>query len=110
MISVIIARAVGSALDIDTWLMSCRVLGRGVEQVALNLLVAHARARGLTHLTGRYIPTAKNGLVRDHYEKLRFTKVDDNSLGTTTWHCDVAAYVDADVPIKVADRQDSAAA
>ena len=103
MISVVIAREIGRTLEIDTWLMSCRVLGRQVEQVVLNLLMGHAKSRGLDKVAGRYIPTAKNGIVRDHYQNLGFTKVSMSDSGDTVWHCDVAGYVDVDVPIQIAD-------
>jgi FkbH-like protein len=58
---------------IDTWLMSCRVLGRGVEVTMLNILAAQAAALGAARLIGDYRPTAKNAMVRDHYEKLGFS-------------------------------------
>jgi FkbH-like protein len=57
---------------IDTWLMSCRVLKRGMEQFVLNTLAAAARERGLARLVGEYLPTAKNALVKDHYRALGF--------------------------------------
>jgi FkbH-like protein len=74
MIAVLILRCVGEAALIDTWLMSCRVLGRKVEDAALALLVEHARAFGATTLLGQFVPSAKNGMVATHYEKLGFTK------------------------------------
>ena len=95
MISVIIGRpAADGALEIDTWLMSCRVLGRRVEQMALRELLAQARARGATRLTGRYIPTPRNGMVKDHYEKLGFTKIGVEAEDTL-WSLDVAHEVAA---------------
>ena len=60
-------------IRIDTWLMSCRVLGRQMEEETLNLVVAQARSLGAERLIGVYKPTAKNGMVRDHYQKLGFT-------------------------------------
>jgi FkbH-like protein len=85
LISVLLARAEGSALIIDTWLMSCRVLKRGVEQVLLNNVVAAARERGLTELIGEYIPTAKNVLVKHHYESLGFMQMEADENGRTLW-------------------------
>jgi FkbH-like protein len=58
---------------IDTWLMSCRVLGRGVESATLNLVAKNAARLGATTLFGEYRPTAKNGMVANHYEQLGFT-------------------------------------
>lgn len=60
-------------IRIDTWLMSCRVLGRRMEEETLNLVVRQARALGAERLIGVYRPTAKNGMVRAHYQKLGFT-------------------------------------
>jgi len=57
---------------VDTWLVSCRVLGRGVEEVTLNLVTAAAQRLGARRLLGEHRPTAKNGIVREHYQKLGF--------------------------------------
>ncbi len=62
--------------NIDTWLMSCRVLGRKVEEAVLNVLCSEARRRGINQLIGTYIPTERNALVEDHYAKLGFLPVD----------------------------------
>ena len=74
MISVVICRpARRGAWEIDTWLMSCRVLGRRVEQMVLREILDHARPRGVERLIGRYRPTARNAMVQDHYAKLGFS-------------------------------------
>jgi FkbH-like protein len=66
---------------IETWLMSCRVLGRQVEVATLTLLAQEARKLGARQLIGEYIPTKKNGIVQDHYVKLGFTVVCTNATG-----------------------------
>jgi predicted enzyme involved in methoxymalonyl-ACP biosynthesis len=71
--------------DIDTWLMSCRVLGRKVEEMVLSEVLAHAARRGVTRLVGRYAPTDRNALVKDHYAKLGFTPIGELEDGTTVW-------------------------
>ena len=70
---------------IETWLMSCRVLGRQVEEATLNLLTAQARCLGVARLIGEYRPTAKNGMVRDHYARLGFAPLSATPEGTTRW-------------------------
>jgi FkbH-like protein len=75
LISVLLAKIEGEALDIDTWLMSCRVLKRNVERFLLDHLCGLAAARGLRVLRGRYLPTPKNALVKDHYPNLGFRLV-----------------------------------
>jgi FkbH-like protein len=85
LISVLLARVEGQSLVLDTWLMSCRVLKRGVERLLLNHVVRVARERGLKLLVGEYIPTPKNGLVRDHYPTLGFTHADASTQEVSRW-------------------------
>jgi FkbH-like protein len=85
LISVLLAREDGDALVIDTWVMSCRVLKRGVERLLLNSLAAYARSRGLGSIVGEYIPTQKNGLVRDHYRNLGFSPMGNHQAGPSRW-------------------------
>ena len=59
----VIARAQGEALHVDSWVMSCRVLGRRVEEATLDILAGLARARGCRRLIGEYRATAKNAMV-----------------------------------------------
>lgn len=77
---------------IDTWLMSCRVLGRQVETATLALLVERAAALGARRLIGEYLPTKKNKLVEDHYGKLGFTRTTVHDNGRSTHILDVATY------------------
>jgi FkbH-like protein len=88
LISVILLRKQRDALAIDTWLMSCRVLQRGVEQFARNELVDLCRGARCVRLLGTYIPTAKNSLVVDHYTKLGFSPVGSNGA-ETNWELKV---------------------
>jgi FkbH-like protein len=103
-ISVIIADKAGEAWTIDTWLMSCRVLGRRVQEAALAHLVAAAAAEGATHVIGRYIPSAKNRMVAEHYSTLGFTLVETTAAGETVWRLDVADYAGQDLPMRIEDR------
>jgi FkbH-like protein len=77
---------------IDTWLMSCRVLGRQVEQATMNLLVECASEAGAQTLIGEYRVTAKNGMVQQHYEKLGFTQIPAHEDGVTTWRRAIADF------------------
>lgn len=60
-------------LFVDTWFMSCRVLKRGMEHFTLNTVVAYAKQHGFKRIIGEYIPTPKNGMVAEHYDRLGFT-------------------------------------
>lgn len=102
MISVVICRPAGdSEWGIDTWLMSCRVLGRRVEEVVLQEILVAAREAGIRTLTGRYIPTDRNKLVEQHYAKLGFTQTGSEPGGTTCWSLDVASAPVVDVPMVI---------
>jgi FkbH-like protein len=85
LISVLFARVESDSLIIDTWLMSCRVLKRGVEALLLNDLVGHMAQHGLGRVVGEYVPTAKNGLVRGHYQSLGFAHIGGDTGEHTLW-------------------------
>ena len=61
--------------DIDTWLMSCRVLRRDVEKFMLDCLIDAARAAGIQKIRGQYLRTEKNGQVADLFPTLGFDTV-----------------------------------
>jgi len=67
---VLIAAPEGDGLRVDTWLMSCRVLGRRLDEVMFGALVRYAAENRYTHIMGEYIPTAKNSQVADLYTRL----------------------------------------
>ena len=74
-IGIVIGRKNGAGeMALDTWLMSCRVLGRGVEKATLNIVAEEARRLGATALRGSYRATSKNEMVRDHYPSLGFVE------------------------------------
>ena len=112
MIAVLIARRSEHqgepAFDIDTWLMSCRVLGRKVEEAMLRELALAAHAASVRWIVGRYIPTAKNGMVKEHYAKLGFEACPagtEGAAGETAWLLDVAAYQAPELPMTVERHQ-----
>ncbi len=101
MISVIICRKSGSDWHIDTWLMSCRVLGRRVENAVLQELLGHARRRGILRIIGAYRPTARNKLVEDHYAKLGFALIEKGEDGTDLWQLEVRSAPAVAIPMVV---------
>jgi len=78
-------------LNLETWLMSCRVLGRGVEEAVANVLFAEARRRNVNLIRGEYIRTAKNEMVEDFYSKLGFCRERATSE-TSYWSKPVEEY------------------
>jgi len=79
LISVVIGRKSGRTMAIDTWLMSCRVLKRQVEEAVLNELVRLAVLRDCDRLEGIYLPSAKNEMVRDFYSRMGFTLISEDA-------------------------------
>lgn len=79
------------ALDIILWLMSCRVLKRDMEYAMMDTLVEKCQERRIHTLYGYYYPTAKNGMVRDFYEKQGFKKISEDNLGNAVWRFDIQA-------------------
>lgn len=101
LIAVVIAAPAGAALEIDTLLMSCRVLGRGVEALILAELARLALEAGKSQVLGRYEASARNGMVADLYPRLGFDAVAGAPEGETRWTADAAALTAPGVPIQV---------
>lgn len=79
LIAVVIGRVAEEGIfEIDTWLMSCRVLKRQVEEEVLNEIVRLARQNHCRLIKGVYLPTAKNKMVAELYPKFGFRLVDSN--------------------------------
>jgi FkbH-like protein len=73
LIAALLLRQQGQDLAIHTWVMSCRVLARGVEEFTANLILRDSQRRGATRILGRFVPSAKNQLVAGLYPRLGFT-------------------------------------
>jgi FkbH-like protein len=104
LISVVVLEQQQDTLIIRDWLMSCRVLARGVEQFLMNHVVAEARQLGLTSVIGEYIPTAKNGMVRDFFQQFGFTRL---STPGDKWMLNVSEYQRQDAFIQLAQSAGS---
>lgn len=87
---VILKKQDAETLFIDTWLMSCRVLKRGMENFTLNKIVSLAKGKGFKKIIGEYLPTAKNEMVREHYSNLGFVRLDNSA--TARFILDVENY------------------
>jgi FkbH-like protein len=77
LVSVLVGRVSGDTAEIDTWLMSCRVLKREMEWAMFDALVEQCQARGIRRIVGVYIPSKKNGMVAEHYSGLGFSPAGD---------------------------------
>ena len=91
-IALVIAKTAGETLEVDTLLMSCRVIGRGVEAALLATLGRVAVHRGLARVFGRYVPTPRNRPAADLFARHGFACIGEGGDGK-----EFAASVD-DVP------------
>ncbi|MGO9347849.1 MAG: HAD-IIIC family phosphatase [Terriglobales bacterium] len=85
LVSVLVGRVTGETLEIDVWLMSCRVLKREMELAMFDTLVEHCQARGIRKIVGAYIPTKKNAIVAGLYSELGFTRTEDPGGQRQVW-------------------------
>ena len=74
-VGVVIVRKLQEHWEIDTWLMSCRVIARGIEETLMNVLMAEARSAAARAIMAEYVPTPRNTLVADLYPRLGFSLV-----------------------------------
>lgn len=94
LVSTMIVLPVGNGdFEVDNWVMSCRVFGRELEYEAMNAAVDAVRERGGSHLTAAYIPTEKNGVIKDLFARLGFVPdAAAEGRGSTRWRLAVDAY------------------
>jgi FkbH-like protein len=88
-------------LKIRNWLMSCRILGRGIEECMLANAVRHARAAGITAIEAEYLPTPKNGLVSGLYPRLGFAALERLDGGAVCYRLDLASATGSTVAMPV---------
>ncbi|HXV25099.1 MAG TPA: HAD-IIIC family phosphatase [Alphaproteobacteria bacterium] len=79
----------GRVLDIGTWVMSCRVLGRRIEHAMRDALIAFARNAGAIAILGHYRPTERNGLVKQHFMTLGFAAMGEGEGTANDWRLDL---------------------
>ena len=93
-VTVVAGEIQGDLLDIKLWLMSCRVLKRGMEDLMMNLLVAKCREKGIEAIQGHYYPTAKNAMVKDFFADYGFALTNEDGDGNRLYVLKVADYTD----------------
>jgi FkbH-like protein len=92
-IAVLIGRAVThDEIEIDSWLMSCRVFGRQVEYAAMNVLAAEASSWGARRIVGEYRPTAKNAIVVNLYPAMGFVEMQASIAGRRRYRLELKSF------------------
>lgn len=75
--------------EIDTFLLSCRILGKGIEVAFIKQMLVLLNEKGASQLHASYIPTAKNAQTKDFYERCGFTCNNENSQGVKTYSINI---------------------
>ena len=83
--------------EIDTFLLSCRILGKGIEMAFAKQVLSMLAEEGYDSLRARYVPTAKNSQVKDFYDKCGFTCTVEKEDGSKEYAINLAS---ADMSIK----------
>ena len=91
-VSVAAGQIVRNELHMRLWLMSCRVLKRGMEDAMLDTLARDAIERGIEYIIGYYYPTPKNGMVKEFYKNMGFELIQEESNGNTEWRLTLKDY------------------
>ena len=81
---VIMEKQAENTLFLDTWLMSCRVLKRGMEEFIINKIIETANENGFSKVIGEYLPTPKNAMVEKIYAKLGFQDLENGKFEADT--------------------------
>jgi FkbH-like protein len=92
LISVIVLKLNRDEIEILEYLMSCRVLQRGVERFAMNMIFALAAEYGARLVRGRYLKTPKNQMVAEFFAGFGFHKIHAEADGSTEWTLPVGEY------------------
>lgn len=100
-VSVVFGHETTESLEIDLWLMSCRVLKRGMEDAMMDCLVEECKQRGIATVYGFYYPTKKNKMVKDFYSEMGFEKMSEDEEGNSKFVLNVAKYEKRNSYIKV---------
>ena len=104
-VSVVIGEKRNAELHIDLWLMSCRVLKRGMEYAMINRLVEEAKKAGISEIYGYYYPTKKNAMVKELYGDFGFAKISGDDGGNTVWKLETAGYSPKKIFIDIKENE-----
>jgi FkbH-like protein len=87
--AVIFKKIAPQVYEIDTFLLSCRILGKGIERAFLHAALNKMKATGARHIHARYIPSAKNMQTKDFFEKNGFQTTAQDEKGCKTYSVDI---------------------
>lgn len=97
LVTVVVGEIIENELHMRLWLMSCRVLKRGLEDVMMNALLEIAQQNNIERVIGYYYPTPKNAMVRDFYQDMGFEECVENEDGSKVCYLKVNEYTEKKV-------------
>lgn len=100
-VSAVIGHQSGKQVDIELWIMSCRVLKRDMEFAMMDEFIKICKERGVQKAVGHYYPTSKNKMVKEFYSLHGFEKIGEDENGNSEWEIAVSEYVQMNHVIKV---------
>jgi FkbH-like protein len=90
LVTILVGLIQQNELHIDLWLMSCRVLKRGLEMAMFDQLVIHAQEKQVVTIIGYYYPTAKNDMVSGLFRDLGFKNITNSGNVYTQWKFEIS--------------------
>lgn len=88
-VSIVIGEIEEKVCHIRLWLMSCRVLKRGMECAMMDCFVEQCLGHGVSQIYGYYYPTEKNRMVKDFYKDMGFERISGGEIQSTKWKLDI---------------------
>lgn len=77
-------------VKVDTFLLSCRILGKGIERAFMRCIFNELYKKGIKRIRAEYIPTAKNGQVADFYEQMGFEVMENRGDTRKTYRLNLS--------------------
>lgn len=92
----IIIRTEQETAHIDSYLLSCRILGKGIENVFLSAVLNSLKNKGIKSVTAEFIPTPKNSQVADFYDRNKFVLKNETQEGVRHYELELDKYISTD--------------
>jgi FkbH-like protein len=89
-IALCMARVSGENASIENFLMSCRVMDRGVERAFLRFVERDLNSAGVTKVNSEYVPTPKNGIVRGFWENMGYKAIEKTKDGAVRYMAELS--------------------
>lgn len=100
-VSVVIGHQMGEVVDVNLWIMSCRVLKRNMEQAMMDQFVNVCKNRNVKKIIGHFYPTTKNKMVKNFYGAMGYIKEKEDNEGNSDWVMYLDEYINKNKVISI---------